>query len=125
MANIETDNIIIRSINKMLYNVGYKPKFILSFILCIVNVINHQPEVACMQNWPICQTEQNNSSSQSSTNDEMKNIKRLWKPMPLSPPSPLMSPIIPKVIRGYNYPNVKYTNSCNTNKIKIINLCND
>ena len=55
-----------------------------------------------MQYIAACQKEENNYSSlapKPSMNEEMKSIKKLWTPMPLSPQSILSSP---KAVREYH-----------------------
>ena len=64
-----------------------------------VNVQNAQPDVACIQHVPINQIDEGNGSFQNTTGNEMKSIKKLWTPMPLSPPS-ILPPLT--VITGYN-----------------------
>ena len=75
-------------------------------IYFVVNVPSMKHDKANMQYIAACQKEENNCSSlvpKPSMNEEMKSIKKLWTPMPLSPQSILSSP---KAVREYH--NVQY-----------------
>jgi len=68
----------------------------------MVNVLNLPHDVGSMQSLPSCQKNESTCSSQKiSTNDEMKSIKKLWTPMPLSPPSILASPRARRIYSKY------------------------
>ena len=69
-------------------------------------MLNSQPDVACIQNLPLCQKEENHHHLQPQrcprreTDNEMRIIKRLWTPMmPLSPPLSILTTTQPKVIQ--------------------------